>query len=68
MFLKRPQHRKFEYQPRYYDSEKDPTQKFKQRMEVERKSHQRKKRPVVFWAVLVILIVYIYLYLSGAIR
>ncbi|HLA68221.1 MAG TPA: hypothetical protein VJN65_00850 [Bacteroidota bacterium] len=68
MLLKRPQHRKFEYQPRYYSPEKDPGEKFKHKMEAERRSHQRKRRPVFLWAALFLIIVYVYLYLSGAFR
>lgn len=65
MFLKRPQYRKFEYLPRFYDPEKDHAEKFKHKMEAERRSHQRKKRPVFLWAFLVFLVLYLYLYLSG---
>ena len=68
MLLKRPQHRRFEYQPRYYDPDKDPAEKFKHKMEAERKAHQRKRRPVLLWGALFLIIVYVYLYLSGALR
>ncbi len=68
MLLKKPQHRKFDYLPRYYHPDKDPAQKFKQKMEAERKVHQRKRRPVFLWGALLVILLYIYLYLSGALR
>ncbi|HLE33125.1 MAG TPA: hypothetical protein VJB38_10985 [Bacteroidota bacterium] len=68
MLLKRPKHRDFEYQPRYYNPDKNPAEKFKHKMQAERKLHQRKRRPVFLWGALLVIIVYVYLYLSGAFR
>ncbi len=68
MLLKKPQYRKFEYLPRFYRPEKDEAETFKRKLEASRRSHGKKRRPVLLWAFLLVFVIYVYLYLSGAFR
>lgn len=69
MFLKRPQYRRFVYEPRFYNRDRDDKERLKRLMRQERDSYrQRKGRPVFIWAAVLFLILYLYLYLSGVAR
>ncbi|GJQ22035.1 MAG: hypothetical protein HBSIN02_23900 [Bacteroidia bacterium] len=68
MFFRRPSIRRFEYLPRYYDPEKDPAEKFKQRFERQRHSRSRPQRSILRWMIVFLLAVYAYLYLAGLLR
>lgn len=68
MFLKRPKYRRFEYEPRYYNRDRDPGEKLKNKMRMERRSQKRKSRPIFLWGILFILVLYVYLYLVKAFR
>lgn len=68
MFLRKPRYHRFEYLPRFYDPDKDSHEDLRRKMRRERSSRQRKSRPVVWWFILAALVVYVYLYLAGAIR
>jgi hypothetical protein len=66
--MKRPKHRVFDYPPRFYKPEEDERERKKRRLGFsrQRKFGTRKRNPLI-WLVLLILIVYIYLKLSGVV-
>ena len=66
MFMKKPSHRVFDYPARFYKPDTDETEKRKKRLGFSRKikSNRRKKSPLL-WILLVIIVVFIYLKLSG---
>jgi len=61
MLMKKPEHKKFEYIPRYYKPEKDETQKFKDKFEIVRKSYSFKKKNnrLILYFILVLVIIYL---------
>lgn len=61
MLMKKPEHKRFEYQPRYYKPEKDASQKFKEKFEITRKAYLVKKRnnKILFYFLIIILILYL---------
>lgn len=66
MFIKKPSHRKFDYQPRYYKPELDAEEKRKRRLGF-RSNYRNKtktKKPIAFIVMLVI-ILYIFLKYNG---
>ncbi|NOX16835.1 MAG: hypothetical protein GXO87_00935 [Chlorobi bacterium] len=68
MLAKRPKHRIFDYEPRFFDPEKDETEKRKKRLKF--RSHSlahRKTRSPFFWLIFAAAVVYIYLVFSGSI-
>jgi hypothetical protein len=72
MFFKKPQHLRFEYIPRYYKPEEDEELKRKERIKRQLKFQritisERKKRSLIWWLIVVGLIFYVYLILSGLI-
>ncbi|CUU02066.1 hypothetical protein JGI1_00410 [Candidatus Thermokryptus mobilis] len=72
MFFKRPQHLRFEYIPRYYKPEKDEELKRKERIKRQLKFQrigisERRKKSLIWWFIIVGLIFYVYLVLSGLI-
>ena len=68
MFMKKPRHRVFDYPPRFYKPEEDEKERKKRRLGFSRqRKFQSKKRNPLIWLVLLILIVYIYLKLSGVV-
>lgn len=68
MFIKKPRYRRFEYEPRYYNPDGDPGERLKQKMRIERGKHKRKRRPIILWGILFILVLYVYLYLMKVFR
>lgn len=68
MFFKRIKPREFDYTPRFYDPEKDPEEKIRQKLGFNRKRRlKRKERSPLYWLILLIIVFYIYLKLSGLI-
>ena len=61
MLMKKPEHKRFEYNPRYYNPEQDKSQKLKDRMEIARKFHLHKKKNNRFIIYLLIIILILYL-------
>lgn len=59
--MKKPEHKRFEYLPRYYKPETDEKNKFKNKFELTRKSYLSKRRNnKIFWYfVLVTFIIYL---------
>lgn len=68
MFFKRPKYRRFDYEPRFYNPERDPSERFRERMQREMRRARRKRKPIILWAAVLAIIIYFYLYLSGIIR
>lgn len=56
---KRATHRKFSYEPRFYDPERE--EKLKRRIRIKSKTQRRRPAKSVFWMALVMLAVWIYL-------
>jgi len=68
MLLRKPKYHRFEYTPRYYNPEKDVDEQRRQKLRISRSHNRRTLRPVYFWGMLLLLIVYFYLYISGVFR
>ncbi len=66
MFIKKPKHRTFEYQPRHYKPEQDPEERRKRKLgfKSSRTKVSSKKSPFVF-IVMLIIIVYLLLKYQG---
>ncbi len=66
MLMRKPKYRRFEYQPRYYDPEKDEREKRKKRLKFRyaRRTKPRKTNQFIYIGVF-ILALYVYLKLSG---
>ena len=66
MFFKKPPHRIFDYTPRFYKPEEDKDEKLKRKLGFRRqmKMNRKKKSPMI-WLLLVIIVVYAYLKLTG---
>ncbi len=65
MFMKKPRHRIFDYTPRFYDPETDPLERKKRQLgfRTQRKHISRKKSPVL-WIALILVIIFILLKLQ----
>ena len=68
MLMKRPKHRVFDYTPRFYKSEHDEINKKRRKINFNSvTNYQRKKRSPLIWLVVVVLLIYLYLKLSGSV-
>ncbi len=62
MIMKRPRHRVFDYEPRFYKPEEDPDEKRKRKLGFRRSRKQLKKgRSPLYWLIILIIILYLYL-------
>jgi hypothetical protein len=68
VLVKKPKIRRFIYEPRFYKPDRDPGERLKRQMRTERSKHRGRVRPAFVWAILFVLIMYAYLYLSGVVR
>lgn len=61
MLMKKPEHKKFEYIPRYYNPDKDKEQNLKDKFEIARHSHllKRKNNKLFIYFVLITIIIYL---------
>lgn len=61
MLMKKPEHKRFEYLPRYYKPEKDKEQKFREKFELARKSHSLKKKSnkIILYLIIIFFIIYL---------
>jgi hypothetical protein len=57
---KRRKHKSFNYQPRYYDPEKDPANKIGQRIRLESKVRRGQGRSVLLIAAIMFIVFYIF--------
>jgi len=68
MFFKKPNHRIFDYTPRFYKAEDDKNEKLKRKLGFQRQLKSvRKKRSPLIWVVLVVAAIFIYFKLTGII-
>ena len=66
LFMKKPNYRKFDYQPRYYKAEEDEQEKRKRRLGFRSERHfQKKKRTPLYWFIIFAIVLYIYLQFGG---
>ncbi|MFO7447064.1 MAG: hypothetical protein R6W90_11895 [Ignavibacteriaceae bacterium] len=64
--MKKPNHRVFDYPPRFYKPEEDEQERKKRKLGFTRqRKHGRKKKSPLLWVVLAIFVVFIYLKLQG---
>lgn len=61
MLMKRPEHKRFDYQPRYYKPEKDQSQKLKDKFDIARRSHlhKRKSNKIFIYFIFIVLVLYL---------
>jgi hypothetical protein len=59
---KRPGHRRFDYQPRFYNPERD--QKIRDRIRIQSRSSTRRRSPMGLVYVVILLVIAIYIYNS----
>lgn len=69
MFFKRPQHRVFDYTPRYYKPENDPAEKRKQKLNFRSggKKYLKKNNKVYLFIITFIVVLFFYLRFQGII-
>lgn len=65
MLIKLPKHREFNYQPRFYDPEKDKIENRKKRLKFRyNRKYTRKGKSSIYWLILFIIVLYFYLRFS----
>lgn len=64
MFMRKPQHKQFDYMPRYYDPSKDEAARHGRRIKFERQTSRGSHRPILFIIVALIIVYLIYSYLN----
>lgn len=66
MLMKRPQHRVFDYPPRFYKPEEDEQERRKRRLGFSqmRKYNKRQRNPII-WIVFIIIVTIVIVRLSG---
>jgi len=64
MFFKRIQHKRYDYQPRYYDPEKEDKHKLRKRINFQRGKYTRRKKNsrMLFYILIILGIVYLLFY------
>ncbi len=67
MFMKKPNHRKFDYTPQFYKPEEDEVEKKKKKLGFRRqlKTIRAKKRNPIIWIILVIILFIIFMKLQS---
>lgn len=66
MLYKRPPHRIFDYTPRFYKPEEDPTEKRKKRLKFRyQRSTRRKIKAPIIWIVILLAILFFYFKFAG---
>lgn len=63
MFLRKPQHKRFEYTPRYYDEKKDEGARRRRQIKFESNVRRGSNRPLIFIVIMFIIAFLIYTYL-----
>ncbi|MBN1447021.1 MAG: hypothetical protein JXA28_03750 [Bacteroidetes bacterium] len=64
MFMRKPQHRQFEYTPRYYDPRKDEEARRRRRIQFERTVHRGSHKPLLVIVVMFLVAYLLYTYLQ----
>ncbi len=66
MFMKKPNHRVFDYPTRFYHPENDETEKRKKKLGFSRQiKHTRKRRSPFIWLIFAVVVIYVILKLKG---
>jgi hypothetical protein len=67
MLMRKPQHRKFEYVPRFYDPTKDPEERRKRKLGFRnyRKHGRKGKSNIIIWLVAIVIILWFILKYSN---
>jgi len=65
MLMKKPKHRIFDYEPRFYDPSKDETEKKKKRLSFKTSHSRRKSKSNIFLIALIILVLYFIINYGG---
>ena len=64
--MRRPEHRRFTYEPRYYKPELDKDERRRRRMQFHRRHLlQKRSKSALYWIIIFSLLVYLYGFLSG---
>ena len=64
MFMRKPQHKTFDYTPRYYDPSKDEEARRRRRIRFERNTRRGSHRPMIILIAIFILAYLIYINFS----
>lgn len=68
MLFKKPKHRIFDYEPRFYNPSEDKNELRKKRLKFRySRRHSTKKRSSLIWLILIFIAGYIYLKFAGVI-
>ncbi|PLX30569.1 MAG: hypothetical protein C0600_08015 [Ignavibacteria bacterium] len=62
MFMRKPQHKKFEYQPRYYDPSKDEDARRRRQFKFEHNTRRGSHRPLIVLLLFFVLAYLLYTY------
>ncbi len=66
MFMKKPNHRVFDYTPRYYSPETDEQERKKRKLGFTRElKFKRKRRNPIIWILLIFAVIWVILKLNG---
>ncbi len=66
MLMKKPNHRVFDYNPRFYSPASDEKERKKRKLGFAReRKYAKKKRNPVLWLVLALMVAYIFMKLQG---
>jgi len=66
MLIKKPSHRIFDYQPRYYKPENDNKEKIRKRLRfTQRIKTKRRNLNLIYYIVLLIIVIFVYFKLRG---
>ena len=62
MFMRKPQHKQFDYQPRYYDPSKDEDARRRRHFKFERHTRRGSNRPIIVLVLMFIIAYLLYTY------
>ncbi len=60
MLMRKPQYKRFEYLPRYYDPSKDESERKRRRITFERSTRRGRHRPFLIILIMFVLVILIY--------
>ena len=65
MLIKLPKHKVFNYQPRFYDPDKDKIEERKKRLNFRyHRKNLKRGRSSIYWLIILIIVLYFYIKLS----
>lgn len=62
MFMRKPKHKEFDYQPRYYDPSKDEDARRRRQFKFERHTRRGSNRPIIVLVLMFIIAYLLYTY------